>query len=148
MTEFTPRAAAWRARIEAAFAAQGMMRTLDASLDLAEPGRVRISAPNGPATAQHHGQAHAGLAFTLGDNAAGFAAQSLVAEDEGVVTVEMKINLLAPGIGPRLTAEGRVERAGRRLTVVRADVWGADAEGRPLHVATMLGTILAMQGRI
>ena len=146
MTRFIPRAADWRAPVEQAFAAQGMMRTLGARIDLIEPGLVRLSAPNGPATTQHHGQAHAGLSFTLGDNAAGFAALSLLAQGESVLTVEMKINLLAPGTGPRLTAEGRVERAGRRLSVVRADVWGETADGAPRHVATMLGTMMAAQG--
>ncbi|MGG7566722.1 PaaI family thioesterase [Rhodovulum sp. DZ06] len=145
-TDFTPRTPDWRARIEAAFAAQGMMQTLGARMDAASPGEVTLSAPITPATAQHHGVAHAALSFALGDNAAGFAAQSLMEAGDGVMTVEMKINLMAPGAGDRLRAVGRVERAGRRLTVVRADVW-AEAEGRaPVHVATLLGTMMCMDG--
>jgi acyl-coenzyme A thioesterase PaaI-like protein len=83
----------------------------------------------------------------LGDTAAGLAAQTLMGPDDGVMTVEMKINLMAPGDGDRLRAVGRVERAGRRLTVVRADVF-ADADGRdPVQVATLLGTMMTMTGK-
>jgi len=142
-----PRAADWRARIDAAFDAQGMMGTVGARLTDAAPGMVEITAPIRPETGQHHGFAHAGLTFTLGDTAAGLAAQTLMGPDDGVMTVEIKINLMAPGAGDRLRAVGRVERAGRRLTVVRADVF-ADAEGRdPVQVATLLGTMMTMSGR-
>ncbi|MFT4793438.1 MAG: hypothetical protein ACJAVR_002383 [Paracoccaceae bacterium] len=142
-----PRAADWRARINAAFDAQGMMHTLGAALTDAAPGMVEITAPIRRETGQHYGFAHAGLTFTLGDTAAGLAAQTLMGSDDGVMTVEMKINLMAPGDGQHLRAVGRVERAGRRLTVVRADVY-ADAEGRaPVQVATLLGTMMTMSGR-
>ena len=142
-----PRAADWRTRIDAAFAAQGMMRTMRAALTDAAPGMVEIAAPIRTETGQHHGFAHAGLTFTLGDTAAGLAAQTLMGPEDGVMTVEMKINLMAPGDGDRLRAVGRVERAGRRLTVVRADVF-ADADGRdPVQVATLLGTMMTMTGK-
>ena len=145
-TDFTPRHEAWRGRIETAFAAQQMMQTIDARIDAAEPGAVTLSAPIAPAFAQQHGFAHAGLTFTLGDTAAGFAAQTLMGPDQGVLTVEMKINLLAPGKGERLVAEGKVERAGRRLIIVRADVSGLQADGGRIAVATLLGTMMAMEG--
>jgi uncharacterized protein (TIGR00369 family) len=143
----TPRSALWRARIDAAFAAQGMMATLGAALTDAAPGMVEICAPIRPETGQHHGYAHAGLTFTLGDTAAGLAAQTLMDDSDGVMTIEIKINLMAPGAGDRLRAVGRVERAGRRLTVVRADVF-ADTDGAaPVQVATLLGTMMTMTGR-
>jgi uncharacterized protein (TIGR00369 family) len=142
-----PRAADWRARIDAAFDAQGMMETLGAVLTDAAPGMVEITAPIRPETGQHHGFAHAGLSFTLGDTAAGLAAQTLMDAEDGVMTIEMKINLMAPGAGARLRAVGRVERAGRRLTVVRADVF-AEAPGRePVQIATLLGTMMTMSNR-
>jgi len=143
----TPRSADWRARIEAAFAAQGLMATLGARLSAAAPGMVEITAPIRPETGQHHGHAHAGLTFSLGDTAAGLAAQTLMGAQDGVVTVEIKINLMAPGAGDSLRAVGRVERTGRALTVVRADVY-ADTAGRaPVQIATLLGTMMTMRGR-
>ena len=60
---------------------------------------------------QQHGAGHAGLAFSLGDSAAGYAALSVMAAGSEVMTVEMKINLLSPALGDRLVAEGRVLRA-------------------------------------
>jgi uncharacterized protein (TIGR00369 family) len=138
-----PRDAGFAAAVAASFARQGMMRHLGAELLSVAPGRVAIAAPVRPETAQQHGFAHAGLTFALGDSAAGYAALSLLGPGEEVLTAEMKLNLLAPARGARLVAEGRVIRPGRRLTVVAADVW-AEAGGTRTHVATMLGTLVAV----
>jgi acyl-coenzyme A thioesterase PaaI-like protein len=90
---YAPRDPDWEARIRAAFHAQGMMKTMAAEIVALEPGRVALRAPIRPETSQHHGYAHAALAFALGDNAQGFSAQSLMAPGRGVLTVEMKISL-------------------------------------------------------
>ncbi len=134
----------WEARARAAFAAQGLMRTAGAEILSAAPGMVELAAPILPGMTQHHGFAHAGLTFALGDTAAGFAAQSLMAPGDGVLTVEMKINLLAPGRGDRLRAVGRVERAGRSITVVRAEVF-AEADGAATPAAILQGTMMTMR---
>lgn len=125
------------ARLRASFEAQGMMRTIKASMTSAERGRVAIEAPVTPQTSQQHGFGHAALAFAIGDSAAGYAALSVMEEGDEVLTVEMKINLLAPARGPVLRAEGRVIRAGRRLVVVSAEV--ADTHGA---VAVLQGTMI------
>jgi uncharacterized protein (TIGR00369 family) len=123
-----PRDPDFAARVRASFAAQRFMAHLGAELLSVAPGAVEIALPLRPALTQHHGYAHAGATWSIADTAAGFAAQTLMAPDEGVLTVELKINLLAPARGARLIARGRVERAGRRLTVGRADVF-AEGEG-------------------
>lgn len=117
------------------------MTTLRARLLEAGDGACRIEAPIAPAVSQQQGLAHAGLSFALGDTAAGYAALSLMPEDQEVVTVEMKVNLVAPALGDRLVATGRVVRAGRRLTVVTAEVraW-AGSEAR--LVALLQGTMI------
>lgn len=129
------------AKVHASFATQGLMRTLDARIDAVDAGRCTISAPIGPATSQQTDLAHAGVAFTLGDSAAGYAALTLMAAEDEVVTVEMKIHLLAPAKGDRLVAEGRVVRAGRRVSVVAADVFAFDGKTRS-HIATLLGSMM------
>lgn len=111
-------------KIRNSFAQQSLMTTLGAELEQIDAGLVRISAPLLPGSLQQHGVAHAGVTFALGDSAAGYAALTRMAAEAEVVTAEMKINLLAPAQGPRLVAEGRIIRAGRRLTVVQADVFG------------------------
>lgn len=133
----------FEAVVRASFARQGMMGLLGAELVEVLPGACVIAAPVRPETGQQHGFAHAGLAWTIGDSAAGYAALSLRAAGEEVLTVEMKINLIAPARGERLLARGRVIRAGRQLVTVGAEVHAAEA-GRLTHVATMLGTMMAV----
>lgn len=138
MPDITP---AMAARIASSFADQSLMQTFDARIDRVAPGHVTISAPIGPHVRQQHGYAHAGLTFSLGDTAAGYAALTLMQPDSNVLTVEMKINLIAPAAGDRLIAEGRVVRAGRRLSVVQADVF-VEADGVRRQVALLQGTMI------
>ncbi|HUS53294.1 MAG TPA: PaaI family thioesterase [Thermohalobaculum sp.] len=118
-----PRDPDYRARVYDTFARQHFMVLLGARLLSVAPGAVEIELPIRRELEQQHGFAHAGAAWSIADSAAGFASQSLMAADEGVLTVELKINLLAPAKGERLIARGRVERAGRRLMVGRSDVY-------------------------
>jgi uncharacterized protein (TIGR00369 family) len=144
-TAFEPRDPDYHARVHRSFARQPFMALIGARLVSVAPGAVEIELPVRPELEQQHGFAHAGATWSIADSAAGFASQSLMAADEGVLTVELKINLLAPARGERLLARGRVERAGRRLTVARADVY-AVADGSETHVAMALGTFMAMAG--
>lgn len=130
--------------VRASFARQGMMGLLGAELAEVLPGACTIAVPVRAETSQQHGFAHAGLAWTIGDSAAGYAALSLREAGEEVLTVEMKINLLAPARGERLVARGRVIRSGRQLVTVEAEIH-AEAAGQLTHVATMLGTMIAVK---
>ena len=105
------------ARIRDSFDKQTMMQTLGAALDSVTEGRVVITAPILPTSLQQQGAGHAGLAFSIGDSAAGYSALTMMPDGAELMTVEMKINLMAPAIGDRLVAEGRVVRAGRRIVV-------------------------------
>ncbi len=132
-------------RVAASFARQTIMATLGATLLEVAPGCVRIAAPLLPGFRQQHGAGHAGVTFALGDSAAGYAALSVMPEGREVMTVEMKINLLAPATGHRLVATGEVLRAGRRLLVVRAGVV-AERDSGPVAVAELLGTMIPVDG--
>ncbi|MCC6304918.1 MAG: PaaI family thioesterase [Rhodobacteraceae bacterium] len=134
-----PLAAATLARVRESFARQTMMATFAARIVDIGPGFCRLAAPIVPGARQQQGFGHAALTFGLGDSAAGYAALTLMDEGIEVLTVEMKVNLLAPAAGARLVAEGRVVRAGRRLTVVTAEV---RADGRA--VALLQGTMIAV----
>ncbi len=140
-----PRDPDYRARVHDSFARQNFMNLLGARVVSVAPGAVEVELPLRRELEQQHGFAHAGAAWAIADSAAGYASQSLMAADEGVLTVELKINLLAPAKGERLVARGRVERAGRRLTVARADVYVV-AGGKETHVATAMGTFMTMSG--
>jgi uncharacterized protein (TIGR00369 family) len=128
-------------RIIESFNRQSMMVTLGATLGGIDAGRVVIRAPIAAHVLQQHGAAHAGLAFTLGDSAAGYAALTLMPPAVEVMTVEMKVNLLSPAVGDSLEAIGEVVRAGRRLSVVRAEVFALSGAGRKT-VAVLQGTMI------
>jgi uncharacterized protein (TIGR00369 family) len=131
-------------RIADSFDRQSMMTSLQARLLSAYAGRCVITAPLLPAYRQQHRAAHAAVAFALGDSAAGYAALSLMEEGQEVMTVEMKINLLAPALGEGLEAVGEVLRAGRRLTVVRAEVMALQGDARKT-VALLQGTMIGVE---
>ncbi len=139
----TPRNPDYDAKVRQSFAAQGMLRTLDAEIAALSPGRCNVTAPITPAVSQQQGFAHAAVSFALGDVACGYAALSLLPADREVLTSEMKIHLLAPAQGNRLEARGEVIRAGRRLVITRADVFALDDAGQETHCATLLGTMVS-----
>jgi uncharacterized protein (TIGR00369 family) len=122
------------------------MATLGASLKRVEPGAIEIHLPVRPEISQQHGFVHAGAIAAIADSACGYAALSLMGADSGVLAVEFKINLLAPGAGDYLVARGRVIRAGRTLSVCQADV-AAISGGAEKPVAVMTATIMNVQGR-
>ena len=128
-------------KIKDSFARQDMMSTLGAELVSVKRGKVVIAAPILAEMRQQHGFAHAAVSFALGDSAAGYAALSVMALNDEVVTAEMKINLLAPAAGERLEAKGRVIRAGRRLLVVGATVVAIKGDRRT-DVAVLQGTMV------
>ena len=127
-------------RIYQSFERQTMMQTLGAQLGEVRAGYVEIIAPILPGSLQQHGYAHAALIFAIGDSAAGYAALSVMGEESEVLTAEMKINLLAPGRDGPLRAVGTVEKSGRRLIVVRADVFDGEAK-----VALLQGSMVPVE---
>lgn len=130
-------------KIREAFDAQAFMTTIGAEVVDVALGRAEILAPLGTDFLQHNGVGHAGLTFALGDTAAGFAAATTMTLEGNVLTTEMKINLLAPAAGQRLRAIGRVIKPGKRLIVAQADVY-SETEGQdPIHIAILMGTMVA-----
>ncbi|MCZ4367770.1 PaaI family thioesterase [Sulfitobacter dubius] len=128
-------------RVRESFAKQTMMQTLGAEIIDVQPGLVRVTAPVLPGAMQQQGFGHAGLTFSIGDSAAGYAALSMLPPEVDVVTSEIKINLLAPARGDRLIAAGRVVKPGRRLCVVTAEVY-AETDGAAKLIAILQGTIV------
>jgi uncharacterized protein (TIGR00369 family) len=141
MQDFEPQDPAWRARVEASFAQQSLMTTLNAELINLAPGRCTIRTTYREGLGQQHGFFHAGVASAIGDSACGYAAYTLFPPGANVLTAEFKINLLAPAIGHELVATAEVVRAGRRLSVclARIEVDPETGDGRPC--AIMLATI-------
>jgi uncharacterized protein (TIGR00369 family) len=134
-------------RVRDSFARQAVMATLGARLDTVAPGRVVITMRHRPELTQQHGFLHAGIVSTALDSACGYAAFSLMPADAAVLTIEFKVNLLAPARGPDFRFEAEVTKAGRTISVVDASAWQTDADGQPQRVATMTATVMTVRGR-
>jgi len=146
VTGFLPKTDDYAARIQESFAKQGFMATLAARLNRIEPGYVEIECPYDEKLTQQHGFIHAGALSALVDTAGGFAALSLFAAGDGVLTVEFKINLLAPADGQRFVARGEVVRPGRTITVTKGEVV-AIKDDQETVCAVMQQTMMRITGR-
>jgi len=122
------------------------METLGASIARVSPGEVDLVLPMSPSLSQQHGFMHAGAVASIADSAAGYAALTLMPPGAGVLTAEFKINLLAPAMGDRIVARGRVVKAGRTLTLAQSDVF-AEREGQEKLVALLTATLMSIEGR-
>ena len=134
------------ARVRASFARQGAMHTIGARLAEIEPGRVVIELDWQQALTQQHGFLHAGIVATALDSACGYAASTLMPAEAGVLTIEYKINLLAPAQGTRFRMEGAVVKPGRTITVTEGRAYAIE-DGREKLVATMGATLMTISGR-
>ncbi len=143
---FQPRIDDYRERVHASFARQGFLATLGATLEAVDPGYCAIALAPSPAMAQQHGYVHAGVVSTLVDTAGGYAAFTLFPPEASVLTVEFKVNLLAPAVGERLVAEGFVVKPGKTLAITRGEVH-AERNGERTLVALMQQTLMVMQNR-
>lgn len=145
-TSFAAKDPDFAGRVRRSFAQQSLMGTIGAVLEAVEPGLVEIALPVAPHILQQHGFVHAGAVSTIADTACGFAALTLMKPGAGVLTVEFKMNMMAPATGTKLVASGRVVKAGRTLIVTQAEVFAyADGSGRT--VALMTATMMTIEGR-
>tara|TARA_Y100000739_G_C20461017_1_gene396813 strand:+ start:152 stop:571 length:420 start_codon:yes stop_codon:yes gene_type:complete len=128
-------------KVAKSFESQAFMKTIGAKLDSVDEGRVVISVELKPSMMQQHGFGHAGVTFSIGDSAAGYAALTKMGKNQEVLTSEMKIHLMAPADGKILKAVGSVLKAGRRLLVVQSNIYSGDDKNEKL-IATMLGTMV------
>jgi uncharacterized protein (TIGR00369 family) len=130
-------------RVGASFDRQGFMSLIGARLVEITPGACEIQVRFRPELSQQHGYFHAGVIGALADNAGGYAAYSLMAADASILTVEYKLNLLAPGDGELLVAKAEVVKAGRTLTVCSGEVFVTKA-GKQILCAASLMTLMAL----
>ena len=121
--KYSPKDPAFADRVRASFNRQQFMHLLKASLVKVEPGFCEISVPYDTGLTQQHSFFHAGVVGTIADNAAGYAAYSLMGPQSSILTVEFKLNLIAPADGETLIGRAHVLKYGRTLTVCRSDVY-------------------------
>lgn len=146
MDEFSTRDPAYVRRVTDSFHRQGLMRTFGAELGNIRPGFVEIRLPYDEKLTQQHGFIHAGAVSAIVDGAGGYAAFTLYQPGDGVLTVEFKINMMAPAEGDMLVARGQVIRPGKTLTVTTGEVV-AVKDGQETTCAIMQQTIMRITGR-
>ncbi|MDT3679161.1 MAG: PaaI family thioesterase [Burkholderiaceae bacterium] len=134
-------------RVRESFARQPAMRLIGADLVRVEAGEVEIVLPFRPEIAQQHGFVHAGIVGAALDSACGYAALSTMPADTGVLTIEYKLNCLAPAAGERFRLVGRVRKAGRTIIVAEGDAIAVAPDGQEKLVSTMSATVMTIRGR-
>jgi uncharacterized protein (TIGR00369 family) len=137
---------AYESRVRSSFGRQTFMATIGARLLRIAPGEADVELAMRDDLVQQHGFLHAGVLASAADSACGYAALTLMPPDAAVLSVEFKINLLAPAIGERVVAKGRVIRAGRTVSVCWGEVTAYAGETERL-VATMVGTMMTVRDR-
>jgi uncharacterized protein (TIGR00369 family) len=133
-------------RVRASFERQSAMHLVRATLPVVEHGLTEIHVPHWEGIEQQHGFVHGGVVGMIADSAAGYAAMTVVPATASVLTVEYKLNLVAPADGEKLIARGQVVRPGRTLIVTKAEVF-AVKDGRETLCALMQQTIMVMHGK-
>ncbi|ANM29768.1 hypothetical protein ABI59_09545 [Acidobacteria bacterium Mor1] len=146
MSDRVVRDADYEPKIRASFDRQKAMALMGARLGRIEPGVVEIELPFSDEIVQQHGFVHAGVITSIADSAAGYAARTLMDAGSAVMSVEFKVNLLAPAAGERFVARGEVIRSGKTLTVCRSDVL-AHQGGETRLIATLLATMMRLTDR-
>lgn len=125
-------------RIAHSFNAQGLMATIGAELARVAEGEVHIALPFSTHLSQQHGYVHAGAITSIVDSACGYAALTQAPAECEVVTAEFKLNLLRPAIGARFLAVGRVQNAGKLLTVCTGEVRAFTGAGADYKVVALM----------
>jgi len=133
-------------RVRDSFARQGFMKKLGVEFHRLDYGICELTVAFDETMTQQHGFFHAGVTTTIADNAAGYAAYSVMPENSTVLTTEFKMNLLAPACGPKLLARAEVIKSGKTLVVVRSDVYSVGDDDET-HVATMLATEMCLMDK-
>lgn len=132
--------------VRESFARQGIMAHIGARLGVIRPGYVEVIVPYSDDLSQQHGFFHGGVVGTIADSAGGYAAFTLMGAGDGVLTVEYKINLVAPADGDTLIARAEVVRPGRTLSVSQAQVF-AIKNGQETLCGIMQQTLMRIVGR-
>ena len=146
MNSFEPLDLNYEKKIKESFSRQEFMHFINAELVEVKPGYCEIHLPYKKELSQQHGYFHAGIIGTISDNCGGYAAFSLMPAKASVLTVEYKMNIVAPGDGELLIGRAKVIKPGRTLTICNTEVFVVK-NGAEKLCATSLMTVMTMYGR-
>lgn len=143
---FVPQDENFKDKVTKSFERQKAMKTLGITLEKIEAGRIELNMPYIEDFTQQHGFVHAGILSTAMDSACGYAAFSLMPKESAVLSIEFKINLLAPAIGEKFIITGEVLKAGKTISVCLSEAYSVNGNDKKL-VAQMTGTMMTVIGK-
>jgi uncharacterized protein (TIGR00369 family) len=143
---YQPKDPDFRNKVQESFDRQQFMKTINAHLHKTEAGFCEIHLPFDSKLTQQHGFFHAGVVSTIADNAAGYAAFTLMEKDSSILTVEFKLNLIAPADGNLLIGRSTVLKYGKTLTICRSDVFIVN-DGIEKLCAAAQSTLIELRNR-
>ena len=144
--KFTAQDPDYLSKVNDSFTRQKFMQLINAQLIKVEPGFCQINIPYNSNITQQHGFFHAGIVGTLADNAAGYAAFSLMVKNSSILTVEFKLNLISPADGDLLIGKSQVLKYGKTLTICRSDVFVVKNRVEKLCAASQ-STLIELQNK-
>ncbi len=144
--EFNPKDIDYASKVKESFDRQKFMKLINARLFKVEPGFCEIHIPYDINLTQQHSFFHAGIVGTIADNAAGYAAFSLMDKNSSILTVEFKLNLISPADGELLIGRSHILKYGKTLTICRSDVFVAK-DGIEKLCAASQSTLMELQNR-
>jgi len=133
-----------KARLDTVYNSQKMLKTMGAHISKVAHGEVQFEMDFNPQFTQQHGFMQAGVIATLVDNACGYAAYTLIPETSSILTVEFKINYVAPAKGKKFIATGKVVKLGRTLIVCTGEAFAVE-NGESKLIAVMQATMMVMK---
>lgn len=146
-TTYTPADPDYLDRLQETVAGQPIMQLLGVTIKRATPGDVAIQLDHHDRLRQHHGYLHGGVTAMLADEACGLAALSLVGPDRSVVTSDLSVTYLRPGVGVRYEARATVVRPGRNLTALRCEVHAFTSDGAGKLIGIAQATTMTLDKR-
>ncbi|MCR9138496.1 MAG: PaaI family thioesterase [Alphaproteobacteria bacterium] len=147
MTKLIPQDPDFEARTIGSFDRQAVMATLGVRMISVAAGHVEMEMDYRSDLTQQHGFLHAGIVSTALDSACGYAAYSLMPAEASILTIEFKINLLAPASGERFIFRAEVTKPGRTISVADGRAYAIGPDGEEKLIATMTGTLMSMLDR-
>ncbi len=117
------------------------LRDLGATLTGLSEGVAESELEIAPRHGQQDGFVHAGVIATLADHTAGAAAGTHLRLDQGVLSIEFKVNLLRPALGEVLRCRATVLRPGRTVSVVESEVYAGPRGDTAAHKLCAKATI-------
>jgi uncharacterized protein (TIGR00369 family) len=143
---FTPKDPNFAARVKDSFERQKFMALLKAILVKTEPGFCEIHIPYNDSLTQQHSFIHGGVVGTIADTTSGYAAFSLMDASSSILSVEFKLNLIAPAKGDLLIGRASVLKNGKILTICRAEVFIV-TDGKEKLCAASQSTLIELNNK-